>query len=94
MSEVATATRVRFRTETGSVYLLTQDEEGMRWQRETATLGSGVLRSDHGVLLAWPEFELGQRCKLRCEPINAPFERLVWSSRVVAFLDDRSDGAA
>lgn len=92
---MAAPERIRFRTETGSVYILTRSDVGMCWHRESATLGSGPLRSDNGVLLCWPELiELGERCELLSEPINPPFVRLVWTTRIVAFLavDEPAEG--
>lgn len=80
--------RIRFQTETGSVYALTRNDEAMCWHRESVTLGSGPLRSDGGVLTDWPPIlELGERCMLWSEPINPPFRRLVRTSRIVAFLE-------
>ena len=78
----------RFQTETGSVYALTRAGEEMHWRRESATLASGPLRSDGGILTAWPAIELGERCDLWCEPINPPWPRLVRTSRIVALLND------
>ena len=79
--------RIRFQTETASVYLLTRAEGGTRWHRESASLGSGPLRCDNGVLVRWPAvIELGASCELWTEPIDPPFARLVWTSRIVAFL--------
>jgi hypothetical protein len=90
---VADEARIRFQTETGSVYVLTRDAAGMCWQRESVTLASGPLRSDSGPLLSWPEvIELGQRCELWSEPINPPWLRLVRTSRIVAFLDKPAEG--
>jgi len=86
--------RVRFRTATGSIYLLARTDEGMRWHRETVTLGSGVLRSEHGTLVAWPEVALGQRCELLSEPINPPLPRLVLTSEIVALLDEPAEGVS
>jgi hypothetical protein len=79
--------RVRFRTETGSIYELVRDAEGMRWKRLSATLASGPLRSDSGVLTEWPDFRLGERCDLWSEPINPPWDRIVLTTRIVAFLE-------
>jgi len=83
----STSTRVRFRTETGSIYEVSRDAEGMRWKRLSATLASGPLRSEGGVLTAWPDFALGERCELRSEPINPPWPRVVQTSWIVAFLE-------
>lgn len=84
----ACSSRIRFQIETGSVYALTRNDEGMCWHRESVTLGSGPLRSDGGVLKQWPSItELGERCVLWSEPINPPYLRLVRTSRIVAFLD-------
>jgi hypothetical protein len=86
---------IRFRTETGSVYVLTRSDEGMCWHRESATLASGPLRSDHGVLLWWPDvIAIGERCELWSEPINPPSTRMVWTTEIVAFLDEEpAEGA-
>lgn len=78
--------RLRFRTETGSVCELRRDALGMRWRRVSATLASGVLRSEEGRLLAWPVVEVGRRCALWSEPIVPPWPRLVLTSEVVGLL--------
>src|ERR1041385_4195687 len=91
--------QIRFRTETGSVYEIARDAEGKRWRRLSATLGSGVLRSEEGRLRRWPDVRVGRRCLLWSEPINAPFPRYVVTSRVAAVLDsdqaeERAGGAS
>jgi len=79
---------VRFQTETGSIYELTRTRSGaMFWQRLSATMASGVLRTNGGRLLAWPEVVIGARCQMLGEPINPPFLRRVDTSFVVAILD-------
>lgn len=78
--------RIRFRTETGSLYEVTYDAGRMTWRR-VPSLASGVLRSESGVLLVWPEIVLGQRCQLWSEPLVPSFPRLVLTSIVVAVLD-------
>lgn len=79
--------RIRFQTETGSVYVLTRTEGAMCWHRESATFGCRPLRSDNGILARWPAvIELGASCELWSEPINPPFALLVWTSRMIAFL--------
>ena len=84
------AERVRFQTETGSVYELTRAASGkMSWQRLSATLVSGPLRTDGGRLLAWPEVVVGARCLLMCEPLNPPAPRVVATSFVVTLLDEQ-----
>jgi hypothetical protein len=91
----ASPERIRFQTETGSVYVLNRDGERMCWHRESVTLGSGPLRSDNGILLRWPSaIELGERCELLSEPINPPWPRLVLTSRIVALLDVPAEGVA
>jgi len=81
--------RIRFQTETGSIFELTRTRTGaMYWQRLSATLASGVLRTDGGRLLAWPEVVIGARCQMLSEPIDAPFPRGVATSFVVARLDE------
>jgi hypothetical protein len=86
---MATMERIRFRTETGSVYVLEQfDSDAMLWHRESATVASGRLRSDAGILMRWPPtIELGERVELLSYPLNPPSPRFVWTSRVVAFLE-------
>ncbi|HJP89050.1 MAG TPA: hypothetical protein VJ850_08455 [Candidatus Limnocylindrales bacterium] len=80
--------RIRFQTETGSIYELSRSAAGaMAWRRLSATLASGDLRSDRGTLVDWPEVVVGGRCFLLSEPINPPFPRLVSTSFVVAILD-------
>lgn len=80
--------RVRFQTETGSVYELLRAAEGaMTWSRLSATMASGTLRNERGTLLEWPEVVVGGRCFLLCEPVNPPCPRLVSTSFVVAILD-------
>ena len=78
---------LRFRTETGSTYDVVRDADGMRWCRRSVTLASGQLRSESGILLAWPKTRLGERCALWSEPINPPWTRIVRTSRIVAFLE-------
>jgi hypothetical protein len=85
---------VRFRTETGSVYEVVRDAEGMRWRRLSATLASGPLRSEQGDLTAWPDLALGERCELWSEPINPPWPRIVLTTQIVAFLEIEADGPA
>lgn len=58
----------------------------MQWHREAATLSSGPLRSEGGELIVWPRIVLGERCELYSEPINPPWTRLVWTSRIVSIL--------
>lgn len=86
--------RIRFRTETGSIYVLERfDSDAMLWHRESTTLASGVLRTEAGILTHWPStIELGECVDLWCYPINPPLPRLVQTSRIVAFLpvDERS----
>ena len=82
--------RVRFQTETGSIYELARAASGeTTWQRLSATLASGPLRTDGGRLLEWPEVIIGARCVLQCEPLNPPAPRIVATSFVVTFLDDQ-----
>ena len=78
---------VRFQTETGSIYEITRDSEGMRWRRLSATLASGTLRNDGAPLLRWPTVRVGERCALLSEPFVPPLPRLVWTSNVVAILE-------
>lgn len=78
---------IRFQTETGSVYEISRDVDGMRWRRLSATLASGTLRSDGASLLSWPDVRVGDRCVLPSEPFVPPFPRVVWTSEVVAILE-------
>jgi hypothetical protein len=69
----------------------------MCWHRESASLGSGPLRSDNDILTRWPQvIELGERCNLLSEPINPPFARLLRTWRMVAYLamDEPAEGLA
>ncbi|HYK95253.1 MAG TPA: hypothetical protein VE011_05205 [Candidatus Dormibacteraeota bacterium] len=84
--------RVRFQTETGSVYEIVRDTRGMRWRRLTATLASGPLRNDGADLLSWPEVRVGERCSLLSEPFTPPFPRTVFTSVVVAILEREPGG--
>jgi hypothetical protein len=86
--------RVCFRTETGSVYAVSRDAEAMRWRRLSVTLASGVLRSDRGELTEWPNFALGEPCVLLSEPINPPWDRIVLTTRIVAFLEVEAEPSA
>jgi hypothetical protein len=86
--------RVRFRTETGSIYEISRDSEGMRWRRLSATLASGPLRNDGARLLQWPEVRVGERCRLLSEPFVSRFPRLVLTSSVVAILDPARESHA
>jgi hypothetical protein len=91
---------VRFLTETGSVYELTSDDEGIRWRRTRVTLRSGILRNSGARLLAWPSVRVGERCRLRSEPYLPqpdPFgrdERLVLTSTVMEILEQAVDDVA
>jgi hypothetical protein len=78
--------RIRFRTETGSIYEVIRDEAGMRWRRLSSTRGSGPLRTEGASLLTWPEIVVGERCSLWSEPYVAGIPRLVHTSVVVAVL--------
>jgi hypothetical protein len=80
------AERIRFRTETGSIYEISRDAEGMRWRRLSATLGSGPLRNEGAELLRWPKVRVGERCTLISEPLVPPLTRIVLTSTVVAIL--------
>lgn len=60
----------------------------MRWERLSATLAAGVLRSEAGTLLVWPTVEVGVRCELWSEPYLPPWPRLVLTSVVVELLPD------
>ena len=81
--------KVRWRTETGSVYEIERDGAGMRWRRVEATLGSGVLRNDDWPLLEWPEIEVGWSAVLVGPPLIAGADaRIVRTSRVVEVIDD------
>jgi|GEM_PF-3544775 hypothetical protein len=80
------AERIRFRTEMGSVYEISCDAAGMRWQRLSTTLASGQLRSEGGPLAEWPEPRVGERCEMVGEPFTPPFLRRVVTSVVVAIL--------
>lgn len=90
MDELATPVveRIRFRTETGSVYRLERfDADAMVWHRESTTRRSGVLRSDGGILMRWPpRIELGESVELLSYPINPPLLRVVRRTRIVAFM--------
>jgi len=66
----------------------------MRWKRRSATLASGPLRSGEGELTEWPEFALGEPCVLRSEPINPPWERIVTTTPIVAFLEIQAKSPA
>jgi len=75
--------QVVFRTETGSRYEI--DHVAMTWRRTTATLGSGVLRSEGGRLLMPVRPKVGSRVVL----VGPPFAeglgpRLVFRTRIVA----------
>ena len=91
---------VSFLTETGSVYKLTSDDDGMRWRRIRATLRSGILRNSGARLLDWPIVRVGERCELRSQPYLRqpdPFgrtERLVRTSTVVEILEQAIDDVA
>jgi hypothetical protein len=89
---MAPAERIRFQTETGSVYEVSRDASGMRWRRLAATLASGDIRGEYGPLIAWPEVVVGQRCRLLSAPVNDPFLRRVTTSRVVAIVEREVDG--
>lgn len=78
---------IRFQTETGSVYEVSRDVDGMRWRRLSATLASGTLRNDGAELLRWPDILIGHPCTLDSEPFVPPFPRVVWTSEVVAILE-------
>jgi hypothetical protein len=78
--------RIRFRTETGSLYEVIRDERSMAWSR-VPTLSSGKLRTATGRLLTWPEVTVGRHCLLICEPLLPPLARLVVTSLVVAVLE-------
>lgn len=80
--------RIRFQTETDSVYQLTRLATGeMTWRRLSTTMVSGTLRTEHARLLEWPEVAIGARCHLVSEPINPPYPRFVITSVVVAILE-------
>jgi hypothetical protein len=81
------AKRVAFRTETGSVYEIWAEGDQMWWRRRSATLASGVLRTEDGRLEARPRVALGEPCLLVCEPLNPPHLRLVLTTAVVAVLE-------
>lgn len=83
---------IRFQTETGSVYEISRDIDGMRWRRLSATLASGTLRNDGAALLSWPDVRVGDRCVLPSEPFMPPFPRVVWTSEVVAILEHELPG--
>lgn len=82
--------RIRFRTETGSVYEIVREGPTMTWRRLSTTLASGVLRSEEGRLLAWTAVTIGERVELLSEPIvpqpdkHGRNARLVRTSRAVA----------
>lgn len=80
--------RLRFRTETGSVYELTRDGADMRWTR-TPTMASGVLGVERGPLAAWPAVMPGYRAALMCEPDDESGLIRVITSRVVEILEGR-----
>jgi hypothetical protein len=77
---------VRFQTETGSIYEISRDAEGMRWRRLSATLASGPLRNEGAELVRWPEVRVGERCPLVSVPFIPSLQRLVLTSTVVAIL--------
>jgi hypothetical protein len=78
--------RVRFQTETGSIYEISRDAEGRRWRRISATLASGPLRNEGAELVRWPEVRVGERCPLVSVPFIPSLQRLVLTSTVVAIL--------
>lgn len=53
---------MRFKTESGTVYLL--DKGTMGWCRESKTALSGEIRQDFGTLLSWPEIFIGKAALL------------------------------
>lgn len=53
---------MRFKTESGTVYLL--DKGTMSWCREYKTLCSGEIRQDFGRLIKWPKIVVGERAYL------------------------------
>jgi hypothetical protein len=85
---------IRFQTATGSVYEVARDPSGMRWQRITATFASGVLRNEGARLLEWPEVRVGHSCQLLSESLKPPDPRLVWTSVVVAILEQATEAVA
>lgn len=86
--------RVRFRTETGSVYEIARDGRGMRWSRLSATLASGPLRSSSPwPLLRWPRLALGEGVELVGPPYVEDSEaRVVLTTRVVEIVEDEPGG--
>jgi hypothetical protein len=83
---------IRFRTETGSVYLV--DNDAMRWQRLRTTLASGVLRSEGGPLSAPVVVEVGQAVVLLGPPFAPGLgPRVVITTAVTAVLPQAADHA-
>jgi hypothetical protein len=50
--------KIRFRTESNSLYLI--DTDAMTWERTHTTEKSGRIRSETGKLLAQPEITIGE----------------------------------
>jgi len=75
--------QVVFRTQTGSRYEI--DNVAMTWRRTTVTLGSGLLRSDGGELLAPVRPEIASRVFLISPPLAAGRgPRVIMPSTIVA----------
>lgn len=83
------ADRLRFRTETGSIYEVARDAPVIRWARTSTTDASGFLGVEGGTLTAWPAVLVGYRATLSVdEGVGAP-ALFVHTSRVVEILEGR-----
>jgi hypothetical protein len=56
------------KTRSGSIYAL--DDSAMIWERIEKTGDSGLLRTETGQLLSFPQVKLGQRALILGPPIN------------------------
>lgn len=77
---------MKFKTETGSVYLL--DRGTMGWSR-TKTEKSGEIRQEFGTLIEWPDITLGDRAILLDTSVREGFDgHAVITSRVTETLEE------
>jgi hypothetical protein len=78
--------RVRFRTETGSTYVI--DPDALTWSR-TPTLASGIIRTEGGQVTSVQIPGVGQRAVIVGPPVRPGSDlRVIITSPVVAIESD------
>lgn len=82
----------KFRTQTGSIYVLNRQK--MTWERRYESENSGGIRQTSGELTHWPEIKVGQSVILADKSVLPGFSyHAVYTSNVVEIHEGFPEGS-